>query len=148
MGIDIFSFYSNKARDVINNRNFFETIYLTSLVTVFLPLASDASSLNFLFNESNLPATILFFILLISVAVLVYVFGEAKYREYRWAAMKTAINELRSDILSGNSPPSTNEALIQILMEKTQFSADQILNILYEIENPNPSNNEPPAAPA
>jgi len=126
---DFWRFYIDKSRDVINNRNFFEAVYLTSLISVLLPLIGSGEAFKNIFNNFFLLLVII--IALVSIAVLVYVFGELKYKEYRLNYMTIVITELwEKEISIQPVPPRTYSELANIIHNKTLFSKRHIMPIL------------------
>lgn len=134
---NLFKFYSDKARDVLNNRNFFESVYLTSLITLLAPIlsfqsASDGTLLAVLLG--NYLATFIFLICLSGIPILAYIFFELKYREYRFNYMRIVIGHLyNTDIKKREGAPTTYFELCDILIEMTLFSRDHIMIILRDL---------------
>ena len=134
----LFKFYSDKARDVLNNRNFFESVYFTSLLALLAPILAFQSKSNDTVLSillTNLMVTFIFLCFLTGIPVLTYLFFEGKYREYRWNYMTIMINYLyNSDIKNRPNAPQTFSELCDILHDITLFSKEHIIVILRDLK--------------
>lgn len=89
-----FVFYSSKATYVLNHRNTFVSVYLTSLMLIFIPLLlstnvdGSSSLVQFLQNGAF---AYLMMLIITAIPVLAWFFWESKYKEYRWNYMEVAI---------------------------------------------------------
>lgn len=134
---NLFKFYSDKARDVLNNRNFFESVYLTSLIALLAPILtfqskSDGTLLAVLL--SNPAAIFIFLFILSAIPILAYIFFEVKYREYRHNYMRIVIGHLYNyDIKKRANAPDTYSDLCDILYDMTLFSKAHIIMVLRDL---------------
>ena len=130
---DFFKLHADKSRDVINNRNFFETVYITSLLAIFVPLVANPAVFQFLKDNPNYSTAII--LLVVTSTVLVFHFWELKFREYRKNYMKIALKELCHTRIFTKVPlPRDFGELCDILHEHTYFSKKHIMEIISELD--------------
>ncbi len=130
----LFALYSNKATYVLNHRNAFISVYLTSLMLIFIPLifttTVDGSSSLVKFLQNGVPA---YFVMLIitAIPVLAWLFWESKYKEYRWNYMVVAVRCICEEkILNKPNQPKDYDELCEILKDYTLFGKKDIMPIL------------------
>jgi len=127
---DYFAHYYNKAQSVINNRNFFETVFLTSLLGVLGPLFLTGGNSTVHEILSNLAIAVIVFLCIVGIIVLVYLFGELKYKEYRINYMTIVIMDIWEDIKNQPNRPKKYVELAEIIQKRTLFSKRHIMPIL------------------
>lgn len=96
-----FDFYLNKAENVLKQRNTFLSVYLTTLMLIFIPIVcsldlSFISVLSCYFDNVAIVIGIIFFLIMLIFAIpfLGYLFWEGKYKEYRNNYMLIAIKSI------------------------------------------------------
>ena len=133
---DLFNLYREKANGILRDRNMFLAIFLTTLIALFVPLAYSG---NFIEEfKKKVVVSYILLLLLTAIPMTIFMFCEAKYREYRLGYMKVAINSICESELN-NDPPETYEKLCKFIYKKTLFSPNHIMPILMEIYPPKPS---------
>lgn len=135
-----FVFYSSKATYVLNHRNTFVSVYLTSLMLIFIPLLLstnvDCSSSLVQFLQNGAFAYLMMLIIT-AIPVLAWFFWESKYKEYRWNYMEVAIRCICEEkIFNKPNPPKNYDDLCKILEDYTLFGKENIMPILRYMQIP------------
>ena len=149
----LFRMYFNKSENVLRDRNNFFAIFLSALVALFMPLTlneinptiygvdvicNSTSSVYHIAGQltSNRFSTsenwLIFLALgLMAIVILVYLFFELKYREYRKNYQTIKVRVIVRNIFKDNTtPPTTFQELCDIVEERTFFSEQHIMPIL------------------
>lgn len=132
----LFTLYQNKAENVLRQRNTFLTAYLTTLIAVFIPvlLALGYPELDQLMQLLKNSLTVIFLFSVIVTPVLLSLFWNAKYGEYKHNYMKILIRDIMdNEILISPETPDDYNGAGSFLKERTLFEKEEIMPILKEL---------------
>jgi hypothetical protein len=79
---------------------------------------------------SNLATAAIVVLCIVGISVLVYLFGELKYKEYRINYMTIVIMDIWDDIKNQPNRPKKYVELAEIIQKRTLFSKRHIMPIL------------------
>jgi hypothetical protein len=131
IGFDsFFHLYTHKAETVVRCRNELLGIFISSVITVLVPL-SYATDFHKIF-ENNLPALATLFAGISVVPIFVYFFFEAKYRENKYHYMELTIKHLCENYFLSQQIPDLDR-LNELIHEETCFSPGFTLAILVKL---------------